>query len=134
MKKTFTVTLLCGEFPPRATPVAFNSPRFLFMAYAIFKSGGKQYRVQEGDTISVDKLPVAAGDEIKLSEVLLVNDGSSTKVGAPTVDGAGVTAQVVEQHRGKKGVAFKFKRRKGFHKTIGFRHHLTKLKITGIEG
>ena len=128
------MTLLCGEFPPRATPVAFNSPRFLFMAYAIFKSGGKQYRVQEGDTISVDKLPVAAGDEIKLSEVLLVNDGSSTKVGAPTVDGAGVTAQVVEQHRGKKGVAFKFKRRKGFHKTIGFRHHLTKLKIIGIEG
>ena len=72
------------------------------MAYAIFKSGGKQYRVQEGDTISVDKLPVAEGDEIKLSEVLLENDGSSTKVGAPTVDGAGVTAQVVEQHRGKK--------------------------------
>jgi large subunit ribosomal protein L21 len=134
LKKTFTVTLLCGEFPPRVAPVAFNYPRSLFMAYAIFKSGGKQYRVQEGDTISVDKLPVAAGDEIKLSEVLLVNDGSSTKVGAPTVDGAGVTAQVVEQHRGKKGVAFKFKRRKGFHKTIGFRHHLTKLKITGIEG
>ncbi len=104
------------------------------MAYAIFKSGGKQYRVQEGDTVSVDKLPVAAGDEIKLSEILLVNDGSSTKVGAPIVDGAGITAQVVEQHRGKKGVAFKFKRRKGFHKTIGFRHHLTKLKITAIKG
>jgi len=104
------------------------------MAYAIFKSGGKQYRVQEGDTVSVDKLPLAAGDEIKLSEVLLVNNGSNTKVGTPIVDGAGVTAQVVEQHRGKKGVAFKFKRRKGFHKTIGFRHHLTKLKITGIKG
>jgi ATP-dependent RNA helicase len=56
------------------------------------------------------------------------------KVGAPTVEGAGVLAKVIEQHRGKKGVAFKFKRRKGFHKTIGFRHHLTKLKITGIEG
>ena len=110
------------------------SADLFIMAYAIFKTGGKQYRVQEGDTISVDKLPVAAGDEIKLSEVLLINDGSNTKVGAPTVDGAGVTAQVVEQHRGKKGVAFKFKRRKGLHKTIGFRHHLTKLKITGIEG
>lgn len=104
------------------------------MAYAIFKTGGKQYRVSEGDTISVDKLPVAADEEINFSEVLLVSDGSDTKVGAPVVDGAGVTAKVIEQHRGKKGVAFKFKRRKGFHKTIGFRHHLTKLQITGING
>ena len=104
------------------------------MAYAIFKTGGKQYRVQEGDTISVDKLPVSADDEINFPEVLLVNDGKNTKVGAPTVDGAGVTAKVIEQHRGKKGVAFKFKRRKGFHKTIGFRHQLTKLQISGIEG
>ena len=104
------------------------------MAYAIFKTGGKQYRVQEGDTISVDKLPVSADDEVKFPEVLLVNDGENTKVGAPIIDGAGVTAKVIEQHRGKKGVAFKFKRRKGFHKTIGFRHHLTKLQITGLEG
>lgn len=104
------------------------------MAYAIFKTGGKQYRVSEGDTISVDKLPVAADEEINFSEVLLVSDGTDTKVGAPVVDGAGVTAKVIEQHRGKKGVAFKFKRRKGFHKTIGFRHHLTKLQITGING
>ena len=103
------------------------------MAYAIFKTGGKQYRVQEGDTLSVDKLPVEEGEEIKFSEVLLVNDGSNTTVGAPFVDGGGVTAKVVEQHRGKKGVAFKFKRRKGFHKTIGFRAHLTKLEITGIS-
>lgn len=104
------------------------------MAYAIFKTGGKQYRVSEGDTISVDRLPVEADDEIKFSEVLLVNDGNDTRVGAPTLEGAGVTAKVLGQHRGKKGVAFKFKRRKGFHKTIGFRHHLTKLEITGIEG
>jgi len=104
------------------------------MAYAVFKTGGKQYRVQEGDTISVDKLPVDAEDEIKFGEVLLINDGSSTRVGSPHVDGAGVTAKIIEQHRGKKGVAFKFKRRKGFHKTIGFRSHLTKLQITGITG
>jgi large subunit ribosomal protein L21 len=104
------------------------------MAYAIFKTGGKQYRVSEGDTISVDKLPVEAEEVIKFGEVLLVNDGSDTRVGSPTVEGAGVMARVVGQHRGKKGVAFKFKRRKGFHKTIGFRHHLTKLEITAIEG
>ncbi|MGE9268235.1 MAG: 50S ribosomal protein L21 [Verrucomicrobiales bacterium] len=104
------------------------------MAYAIFKTGGKQYRVQEGDTLSVDKLPVGAGEEIKFGEVLLINKGDETTVGAPFIEGAGVTAKIVEQHRGKKGVAFKFKRRKGFHKTIGFRSHLTKLEITGIEG
>ncbi|MDB4401106.1 50S ribosomal protein L21 [Akkermansiaceae bacterium] len=104
------------------------------MAYAIFKTGGKQYRVSEGDTISVDKLPVAADEEIKFGEVLLINDGSATKVGAPTISGAGVTAKVIEQHRGKKGIAFKFKRRQGYHKTIGFRSHLTKLEITGIQG
>ncbi len=102
------------------------------MAYAIFKTGGKQYRVQEGDTILVDKLPVESGDEIKFGEVLLVNNGDTTTVGEPFVEGAGVTAKIVEQTRGKKGVAFKFKRRKGFHKTIGFRAHLTKLEITGI--
>ena len=102
------------------------------MAYAIFKTGGKQYRVSEGDTISVDKLPVEADEEIKFSEVLLVNDGSDTKVGAPTIEGAGVTAKVIEQHRGKKGVAFKFKRRQGYHKTKGYRRHLTKLEIVSV--
>lgn len=103
------------------------------MAYAIFKTGGKQYRVQEGDTISVDKLDVAADSEHTFNEVLLVNTGSDTKVGAPVVEGATVKAKIVEQHRGAKGVAFKFKRRKGYHKTIGFRSHLTKLEITGIH-
>lgn len=104
------------------------------MAYAIFKTGGKQYRVKEGDILSVDKLPLEEGDEVKFPEVLLVNDGESSTIGVPFIDGGGVTAKVLEQHRGKKGVAFKFKRRKGFHKTIGFRHHLTKLEITGIAG
>ena len=103
------------------------------MAYAIFKTGGKQYRVQAGDILSVDRLPVEEGDEIKFPEVLMVNDGSESNLGAPFIDGAGVTAKVLEQHRGKKGVAFKFKRRKGYHKSKGFRHHLTKLEITGIN-
>ena len=67
------------------------------MAYAIFKTGGKQYRVQEGDTISVDKLPVSADDEIKFPEVLLVNDGENTKVGAPTIDGAGVSKTTISE-------------------------------------
>ena len=75
-----------------------------------------------------------ADEDIRFVEVLLVNDGSSTKVGAPFVDGATVTAKVVDQFRGPKGVAFKFKRRKGNHKTKGFRRSLTKLEITGIAG
>lgn len=102
------------------------------MAYAVFKTGGKQYRVQKGDTLDVEKIDAEVGDEAKFDEVLLVNDGSSTTVGAPFVDGAAVTAKVVDQFRGKKGVAFKFKRRQGYHKTKGFRRHLTKLEITSI--
>ena len=104
------------------------------MSYAVIKTGGKQYRVQEGDKIDVEKLAVEIDDDIRFVEVLLVNDGSATKVGAPFVDGATVTAKVVDQFRGKKGVAFKFKRRKGYHKTKGYRRSLTKLEITGIAG
>ena len=71
---------------------------------------------------------------IRMLEVLLVNDGSETKVGTPFVEGASVTAKVLDQFRGKKEIAFKFKRRKGYHKTKGYRRSLTKLEITGIAG
>lgn len=105
------------------------------MSYAIFKTGGKQYRVKEGDTIDVEKLPTyAAGDEAKFDSVLLVGEGADVKVGAPTVEGATVTAKVVEQYRAAKIIAFKFKRRKGYHKTKGSRRHLTKIEITSIKG
>ncbi|MDG1357200.1 MAG: 50S ribosomal protein L21 [Akkermansiaceae bacterium] len=103
------------------------------MAYAVFKTGGKQYRVQEGDKLDVEKIDAEVGSEAKFEEVLLTNDGKSTTVGTPTVAGAAVTAKVVDQFRGKKGVAFKFKRRQGYHKTKGYRRHLTKLEITSIS-
>ena len=103
------------------------------MAYAIFKTGGKQYRVQAGDKLDVEKIDAEVGSEAKFDEVLLVNDGTATTVGTPTVAGAAVTAKVVEQFRGKKGIAFKFKRRQGYHKTKGYRRHLTKLEITSIS-
>lgn len=103
------------------------------MAYAVFKTGGKQYRVQQGDTLDVEKIDAEVDSEAKFDEVLLVNDGSNTTVGAPFIDGAVVTAKVVDQFRGKKGVAFKFKRRQGYHKTKGFRRHMTKLEITSIS-
>ena len=103
------------------------------MVYAVFKKGGKQYRVQQGETLDVEKLDAEVGSEAKFDTVLLVNDGTTSTVGTPTVEGAVVTAKVVDQFRGKKGVAFKFKRRQGYHKTKGFRRHMTKLEITSIS-
>jgi large subunit ribosomal protein L21 len=144
--------LECGEFPPRTVYMVYPgdiqhqklnklshslipaTPRRQYpMAYAVFKTGGKQYRVQKGDSIDVEKIDAEVGSEAKFDEVLLVNDGKATKVGTPTVEGAAVTAKVVDQFRGKKGIAFKFKRRQGYHKTKGYRRHLTKLEITSIS-
>ena len=105
------------------------------MAYAVITSGSKQYRVTEGDVLVVDRLPDLEKDgEVTFSQVLLVEDGEATKVGTPLVDGATVKATVVDpEARGAKGIAFKFKRRKGFHKKKGFRAALTKVKITAIN-
>lgn len=101
------------------------------MGYAVIKTGGKQYRVQAGDKIDVEKLALEIGQEISF-DVLLKGEGAAVEVGSPTIPGASVTAKVIDQHRGAKGVAFKFKRRKGFHKKIGFRRHLTKLEILNV--
>ena len=102
------------------------------MANAIFKTGGRQYRVSEGDLIDVDKLEAQKGDTVTFQEVLLVSRGDSTTVGAPTVSGVTVTAEVIEQRRAPKVTAFKFKRRKGFHKTKGHRQPLTRVSIKGF--
>jgi large subunit ribosomal protein L21 len=103
------------------------------MAYAVIKTGGKQYRVQEGIQFDVEKLVGEVDSEIKF-DVLLVGEGESVKIGAPLVEGASVTAKVVSQFRGPKEIAFKFKRRKGFHKTKGYRRSMTKLEVTSIAG
>jgi len=102
------------------------------MAYAVFKTGGKQYRVEQGDIIDVEKLDVSVGDSITFDEVLANGAGGGINVGDPFVSGAKVTAKVVDQFRDKKVIAFKFKRRKGFHKTKGHRRHMTKLEITAV--
>lgn len=104
------------------------------MAYAVIKTGGKQYRVQQGDKLDVEKLDADVDSEIQFNDVLLVGEGDSITVGEPTVAGASVTAKVLSQFRGPKGVAFKFKRRKGYHKTKGYRRSLTKLEVTSIIG
>ncbi len=101
------------------------------MAYAVIQTGGKQYRVAEGDLIEVEKLDMEAGAEAKF-EVLLVSNGGGVSIGAPLVAGASVTAEVVEQTKAPKVIAFKYKRRKGYHRTVGHRRQLTRLKIKAI--
>ncbi len=102
------------------------------MAYAVIKTGGKQYRVEQGDKIDVEKLDVEVGDSITFDEVLAKGAGGSIEVGDPFVGGAKVTGKVVDQFRAKKVTAFKFKRRKGYHKTKGHRRHMTRVEITAV--
>lgn len=101
--------------------------------YAVIKTGGKQYKVQEGDTIRVEKLQAEEGGEINLDEVLMLADGESISVGTPTVAGASVAASVQSHGRGEKIKVVKFKRRKHHHKQMGHRQAYTELKITGIN-
>jgi large subunit ribosomal protein L21 len=103
------------------------------MAYAVIQTGGKQYRVAEGDVIEVEKLDVEAGADATFEQVLLVSDGESVAIGSPLVSGAAVTAEVVEQTKAPKVIAFKYKRRKGYHRTVGHRRQLTRLKIKTIS-
>ena len=101
--------------------------------YAVIKTGGKQYRVSEGDVLQVEKLAGNAGDEISFGEVLLVGDGEATKVGKPLVKGAAVKAQIVSQGRDRKVLVFKMRRRKNYRRKAGHRQPFTALKITGIS-
>ena len=100
--------------------------------YAVIKTGGKQYKVAEGDLLKIEKLEGAVGDSIEFSEVLLVG-GDDVKVGTPLVDKAKVKAQIVEQGKDKKILVFHMKRRKTQRKMNGHRQPLTRVKITGIE-
>ena len=101
--------------------------------YAVIKSGGKQYRVQEGDTIKVEKIVANEGDSVKIEDVLLVADGEEIKVGTPLVKGASVSATVKSQGRAPKVKIIKFKRRKHYRKQMGHRQAYTELAITGIK-
>jgi len=102
--------------------------------YAVIKTGGKQYRVAQGDKLRVEKLAGNVGDTITLGEVLLVGEGDGIKVGAPTVSGAKVQAKIVAQDRGPKIIIFKFRRRKNYRRKTGHRQPFTALEITGING
>jgi large subunit ribosomal protein L21 len=101
-------------------------------AYAVIETGGKQYRVQSGDTLNVELLEAEVGADVALDRVLAVSDGATLTVGTPVVEGARVNARVVEHIRGPKVVSFKKKRRKGFKKKIGHRQELTVLKVENL--
>ena len=101
--------------------------------YAVLETGSKQYRVSAGDTLEVDRLVAEAGKPVTFDRVLLVNNDGKITVGSPTVASATVVADVVEHIRGEKKIAFKMKRRKGYHKTIGHRQELTVVKIKEIK-
>ena len=101
--------------------------------YAIVRTGGKQYQVEAGDTLRVEKLLGEVGDTVELSEVLLVVDGETVTIGQPVVDGARVVAKIVEQGRHKKVIVFKKKRRQGYQVKKGHRQQYTALTVETIS-
>ncbi len=100
--------------------------------YAIIATGGKQYKVSEGDVIRVEKLDAEAGAAVTFDQVLAVSDGE-LKVGCPTVDGASVSATVEKQGKAKKVIVYKYKRKTGYHKKNGHRQQYTQVKIDKIN-
>ncbi|MBS0658016.1 MAG: 50S ribosomal protein L21 [Verrucomicrobia bacterium] len=102
------------------------------MAYAILKTGGKQYKVAAGDEINVDLLDAKEGDKVKFGEVLMTVDGSNVRHGKPFIDGFAIEGEVVKQFKDDKVLAFKYRRRKGYHRSVGFRRRLTKVKIAAF--
>ena len=102
--------------------------------YAIIETGGKQYRVQEGDVITVEKLDVNAGDKVELDKVLVLSDDNGLKVGTPYVEGAKVIAEAVENGKGKKVIIFKYKAKKDYRKKQGHRQPYTMIEIKSLGG
>ena len=102
--------------------------------YAIIETGGKQYKVNEGDVLFIEKLDVNEGDTVTFDRVKAVSVGTEFKVGAPTVEGAAVTAKVVANGKGKKIYVMKYKAKKNEKKKIGHRQPYTKVQILSIQG
>jgi len=102
--------------------------------YAVIQTGGKQYRVQPGETVQVEKLDAEVGKTVEFNEVLLVADGEKVRLGTPHVAGVKVVAEVVDQGRDSKILVYKYRRRKAWHKKQGHRQAFTALKVTEISG
>jgi large subunit ribosomal protein L21 len=102
--------------------------------YAVFRTGGKQYRAREGERVRIERLQAAVGDAVAFDEVLLVGEGANVKVGAPLVTGGKVEAKVVSQGREDKIIIIKFKRRAHYKRVKGHRQPFTEVEITAISG
>ena len=102
--------------------------------YAVFRTGGKQYRAREGERLRIERLDAAVGDAVAFDQVLLVGEGAQVKVGAPLVTGGKVEAKVVSQGRDDKITIIKFKRRKHYKRVMGHRQPFTEVEITAISG
>ena len=101
--------------------------------YAVVATGGKQYRVEEGDTLRIEKIPGEVGAEVAFDRVLMVSDGDDVKVGKPVLENAVVNGTIVEQGKGRKILVFKYKRRKRYRRKQGHRQLFTAVKIGTIE-
>jgi large subunit ribosomal protein L21 len=106
----------------------------VFNMYAVIKTGGKQYRVTQGETLRVETLEASEGDAVEFDHVLMVGEGEDVKIGTPLVDGGKVTATVKAHGRAKKVEIIKFRRRKHHMKKMGHRQNYTEVEITGISG
>ena len=102
--------------------------------YAVFKTGGKQYRASAGDRLKIEKLDAAAGDSVEFDQVLMVGEGEAVTIGTPLVDGGKVEAKVLDQAKDRKINVIKFKRRKNYLRQKGHRQNYTLVEITGISG
>lgn len=100
--------------------------------YAVIATGGKQFKVQEKDVVAIEKLAGEIGSKVTFTEVLAMGEGADVKVGTPLIEGAKVEAEIIDQFRGPKLIAFKMKRRKGYRKRKGHRQALTKVRILSI--
>jgi large subunit ribosomal protein L21 len=101
--------------------------------YAVIQTGGKQYRVEQGEVLRVEKLAGDAGSKVTFDTLLFADDGGNVRIGQPNVSGVSVDAEIVEQGRGKKITIFKYKRRKSYRRKAGHRQPFTALKITAIN-
>ncbi len=102
-------------------------------AYAVVETGGKQYRVEKGSVLTIEKLDVEEGQELQVGPVLALSDGAQLKVGDPVIEGATVTVKVLEQKLGDKVVNFKRRRRKGYRRTVGHRQMLTRVQVLELK-
>jgi len=102
--------------------------------YAVIRSGGKQYRVSQGGSLRVEKLPGEVGSSVTLDEVLMIGGDGDVKIGTPQVDGAQITGTIMAQGRGQKIRVFKMKRRKGYRRAQGHRQDYTEIRVDEIRG